>query len=39
MSRWRKAVKAAGLVGVVALGGGAFALSKKMFIDRHSIVS
>ena len=39
MSRWRKAVKIAALTGVVAVGGGAFVLTKKMFVDRHAIVS
>ena len=39
MSRWRKAVKIAALTGVVAVGGGAYILTKKMFVDRHAIVS
>lgn len=34
MSRWRKVV---GLTGVAAVGGGAFLLSQKMFVDRHAI--
>ena len=39
MSRLRKAVKVAGLVGVLAVGGGALVLTRKMFVDRHAIVS
>lgn len=39
MSRWKKAIKVAALTGVFAVGGGTFVLTKKMFVDRHAIVS
>ena len=39
MSRLRKAVKVAGLVGAVAVGTGTLVLTRKMFVDRHAIVS
>ena len=37
MSRLRKAVKVAGLVGALAVGGGTLVLTRKMFVDRHAI--
>ena len=39
MSRWKKAAKIAALTGAVAVGAGGFVLTKKMFVDRHAIVS
>ena len=38
MSRW-KMIKIAGMAGVVVIGGGTFALTQKMFVDRHAMVS
>ena len=32
-------VKIAGMAGVVVIGGGTFALTQKMFVDRHAMVS
>ena len=39
MSRWKKAVKVAAVTGAVAVGAGGYVLTKKMFVDRHAIVS
>ncbi len=39
MSRWKKAIKISAFTGVLAVGAGAFVLTKKMFVDRHAIVS
>ena len=39
MSRWKKAVKIAAVTGVAAIGTGTFVMTKKMFVDRHAIVS
>ena len=36
---WRKAAKIAGVVGGLSVAGGAIALTQKMFVDRHAIVS
>ena len=32
-------IKIAGMAGVVVIGGGTFALTQKMFVDRHAMVS
>ena len=39
MSRWKKAVKVAAVTGAVSVGAGGYVLTKKMFVDRHAIVS